>query len=657
MTIPTAGCAAFVDDAGQRFDASAAPLRVVSLLPSVTEVVCALGASDSLVGVTYHDTHDAGLAGVAVVGGAFTPQFDRVRGLEPDLLIVAPRDLEKARAEREASRQNYQILVIRDNVLLAESEERIGWLGAVFGRADRAREIVGENRAMLGLIAEKTARIPADERLRVMHVTASDGVLSTSGTETFQGEYIAAAGGIGHGVPGAGVVPVTPELWRSFAPQAIYTCDTEIEEVKRILSDERWADMPAVEGRRIYAFPCSLVCRAATHTGYFVAWLSSMIYTDTFADETRLVYPQEVLSERTLELDIPYVRRARIVDSRIMDFVHRSLLVDFKTPQTIASTVEGGRPGVATVGNSFSPTPTWSIYHQTGFEHSREVLYSVLGIDKGNSELMFTGADMNNLSVRTASYRDMKVTALVTAGVEGNALRTAKDEGRWYEPGTINVLVMTNHHLSPQAATRAIVTATEAKTAALWDMDIRSVQTPLENPATGTGTDTVIVVAGEGATLNWSGGHSKMGELIAEAVYAGVQEALLKQNGKTPVRNIFARLAERGLSPHGLMAGPDFSANANRRTFQADLERILLTPRYAGFLESALSQSDAHGMGQVSDLGAFESWARLMAEEIAGCPVSSIERVSCPEGLPPALRIALDAVGTGLKYRRDSTER
>ena len=92
----------------------------------------------------------------------------------------------------------------------------------------------------------------------------------------------------------------------------------------------------------------------------------------------------------------------------------------------------------------------------------------------------------------------MIVYALVTAGVESNAVRMSVDEGRFYEPGTINVIIMTNMKLSSRARTRAIISATEAKTAAMEDLDVRSSVSPQRNQATGTGTDEVLVVEGRG---------------------------------------------------------------------------------------------------------------------------------------------------------------
>jgi adenosylcobinamide amidohydrolase len=96
--------------------------------------------------------------------------------------------------------------------------------------------------------------------------------------------------------------------------------------------------------------------------------------------------------------------------------------------------------------------------------------------------------------------------------------------------------------------TRAIISATEAKTAALMDLDIRSSYSSSLHQATGTGTDNIIVVRGTGIEIDNTGGHSKLGELIAKAVYQGVREAICKQNKITASRNIFRRLMERKIS-------------------------------------------------------------------------------------------------------------
>jgi len=143
---------------------------------------------------------------------------------------------------------------------------------------------------------------------------------------------------------------------------------------------------------------------------------------------------------------------------------------------------------------------------------------------------------MNNLAVCEKSYQDRIVCCLATGGV-GNALRSGVDGANWVEQdgkfgnvlGTINIILLTNVTLTDGAMARAIITATEAKTAALQDMDARSSVSP-ENQATGTGTDNMIVVSGNwcGKPIRSTGGHTKMGELIGVSTKIAVAEAIKK---------------------------------------------------------------------------------------------------------------------------------
>ena len=93
--------------------------------------------------------------------------------------------------------------------------------------------------------------------------------------------------------------------------------------------------------------------------------------------------------------------------------------------------------------------------------------------------------------------------------------------------GKINILLLTNLQLSP----RALVTATEATSAALQDLDIRSSAASGARQATGTGTDSIIVVEGPGRREASSDGHSALGELMARAVSEGVQRAVHRRTG------------------------------------------------------------------------------------------------------------------------------
>ncbi|MFT3960466.1 adenosylcobinamide amidohydrolase [Propionivibrio sp.] len=172
-----------------------------------------------------------------------------------------------------------------------------------------------------------------------------------------------------------------------------------------------------------------------------------------------------------------------------------------------------------------------------------------------------TAANMNNLAVVHEEFRDIAVLAVATGGVESNAARAGDPasgyefDGR-YEPiareqppahGTINVMIALNQPMLDGALVRAVMTATEAKTAALQELSVPSRYS--SGLATGTGTDQVAVcvpAAGAARPLRGAGHHTTAGELIGKAVRRAIKETLLFQNGMHPSeRGSCARLMER----------------------------------------------------------------------------------------------------------------
>ena len=160
-----------------------------------------------------------------------------------------------------------------------------------------------------------------------------------------------------------------------------------------------------------------------------------------------------------------------------------------------------------------------------------------------------TAANMHNAAFQNETFRDLTVVAVCTGGVESNAGR-AGDPASVYEtadgfeklddaddpkgPGTINTMLFINRPLTPGAMVRTIMTATEAKTAALQELAVNSRYS--DGPATGTGTDQIGVAAmlREDPPLTSAGKHAKLGELIGRAVLKAVKKTLALQNSLTP---------------------------------------------------------------------------------------------------------------------------
>ncbi len=168
-----------------------------------------------------------------------------------------------------------------------------------------------------------------------------------------------------------------------------------------------------------------------------------------------------------------------------------------------------------------------------------------------------TAANMHNVCMETRSFRDLSVTALITGGVETNAGRagdpaSVAETEKGFEhldpeeappgPGTINTMIFISKPLIPGAMVRAVMTATEAKSAALQELAVNSRYS--DGLATGTGTDQIAVAARQSDTkpLTSAGKHAKLGELIGRSVHAAVKGTLALQNKLTPTGQCSAKI-------------------------------------------------------------------------------------------------------------------
>ncbi len=637
----------FTDSTGHVFTLRHSPRRVVCLVPSVTEMIFRVGGGNAVVGVTYHSTYPPEAALKPIVGGFLFPSVSRIASLHPDLIFASR--LQKKMIE--TFRQRCPVVIL-EATCLKDIYRHIQIVGRIFDREPEALRLIHHMRAQLSLIEKKVALIPPSSRKRVMRIMGRTHVMAP-GDHSFQNEYIRLAGGIPPAFGGKGPIQtISKEAWKAFNPQVVYACDHDRKIVQYILSKPGWKDVDAVKNHAIYFFPCVLTCRPSTHAAYFVSWLSSVIYSREYANKKFQITDDGPIRTKKIALSFPYIDKAGIVYSHVADFTNKTLVIRFKTPMMVISTLEGQRKGIMTIGNHYLPPQLWYISHEMGFPAFKKRTFNALKLNEKTSSLLFTGADMSHLSIQLRRYKKIQVAALVTAGVRSNAMRMSKDTGRFYEPGTINIIVMTNCRLTPRAMARAFITVTEAKTAALQDLDIRSAFTGKINQATGTGTDNIIVVEGAGIRIDGTGGHTKMGELTAKAVYAGVKEAIFKQNGIAEGRNVFQRLDERGISLFDLIPPRGLGGHITRMQALKSLESILLQSRYAAFMETAMAISDQAEVGLIKTLSPFNRWCTEMAAQIAGKTPCPLENLVGDSTLPPALKMAFNALLNGILRKR-----
>ncbi|HEY2106353.1 MAG TPA: adenosylcobinamide amidohydrolase, partial [Candidatus Binataceae bacterium] len=154
-----------------------------------------------------------------------------------------------------------------------------------------------------------------------------------------------------------------------------------------------------------------------------------------------------------------------------------------------------------------------------------QALMRRLGLAPGAAVAMMTGADIRKAGYAIARRGDLMVGAWCTAGCS-NALRIGDPASTGkVRSGTINIVLVLNQPLSRCAMAEALAMATEARVAAVHDAGISSTRT--RRPATGTGTDCIVVASPvRGEVHGYCGKHTLVGELIGKAAMRSCATAL-----------------------------------------------------------------------------------------------------------------------------------
>ena len=158
---------------------------------------------------------------------------------------------------------------------------------------------------------------------------------------------------------------------------------------------------------------------------------------------------------------------------------------------------------------------------------------------------MVTAAKIKNYSFVTKKIDDFSVSVAATAGCKhGESSGEEMDVQEIL--GTINIIVLIDANPTDSCMVASLITATEAKSAALRDLDVRSLYTG--DSATGSITDSVTIASThQGKVISYGGPASKLGKIVGSCTRKAVTEALIKQEPIWACRTVVDRLKERHL--------------------------------------------------------------------------------------------------------------
>lgn len=250
---------------------SAQPQRVVSLIPTVTEIIRALDAAERLVGLTVHDLPATAGDDPRIVGDFFSPSPELIAARRPDLIIIS--NLHRGVEEHFAGR--VPLLNLRAGSL-EQAFSHIELLGRLLGRPQQAAALIADHQNQLERVAADLEMVPQARRPRTIRLMGTEP-LAAPGDDSFQNDYIRAAGGTPPTFGRNGdIIALNIEELAAFDPQVIYVCGTGGAE--RILNNQALGGLAAVREGRVLSFHCDLTCRTGVDIGLFVTQLAGGIY-------------------------------------------------------------------------------------------------------------------------------------------------------------------------------------------------------------------------------------------------------------------------------------------------------------------------------------------------------------------------------------------
>jgi iron complex transport system substrate-binding protein len=280
MPLPACGAAKTVtDQLGRRVHLPDHPTRIVSLSPSITEILFALGLSDRLVGATQFSDYPAAASVLPKVGSYVHLNVEKIVALAPDLCI-AVKDGNPLTAVSKLEDMGIPVYAVdpRNLEAVLGTMEELGRLLDVTGRATA---IVSHMRARIDDVEHSIAGAP--HRPTVFFQIGVTPIVSV-GTHTFLHELIVMAGGINLAqgqtpyprFSKEEVIVLRPEVMiiTSMARQAVF------EEVKR--DWQQWDAMPAVKNDRIYLVDSDVLDRPSPRLVDGLEMLARLIHPDRF---------------------------------------------------------------------------------------------------------------------------------------------------------------------------------------------------------------------------------------------------------------------------------------------------------------------------------------------------------------------------------------
>jgi len=252
--------------------------RIISLTPSITETLFALGIENWVVGVTDACDYPPEANSKSHVCSWFDPDIDRIADLEPDIVIgmeTAHHSLAPLLKTGET-----QLLLLNPSTV-EDALADIMSMGDLMGISETAESLVKGLKHRMEKLAAKVTKIKPEARLTVSRVLDIDGEqLIVAGPKSFQYDVIKQAGGINVTTAINEAYPtVSFQRFKTWDPDMIFLCGSDHTYISHLQADSQWQLLAAIRNEKIHQFDCGLTCR----TGPRIVDMAELLFQTLYA--------------------------------------------------------------------------------------------------------------------------------------------------------------------------------------------------------------------------------------------------------------------------------------------------------------------------------------------------------------------------------------
>jgi iron complex transport system substrate-binding protein len=257
------------------------PVRVVSLAPSITEIVYGLGQGKRLVGATQYSTYPPEAAFLPRIGSYVHPDIEKIAALEPDLCLATKDGNPKYIVDKITS-LGIPVYVINPREL-SQIVDVITRLGSLLHGEEAAAELVLEMEKRIHFIQAKIEI--AESRPRVFFQIDANPLFS-AGSNTFIDELIKLAGGIN---TAAGANPYPRYSWEDILilqPEIVIISSMAGGQTpdELISSWKKWDQLSAVKNGKIFVVEADLFDRPTPRLIEGLETIARIIHPEVFED-------------------------------------------------------------------------------------------------------------------------------------------------------------------------------------------------------------------------------------------------------------------------------------------------------------------------------------------------------------------------------------